>query len=184
MTNCISRFVAHLVCISVLGSSGSAYATVIDLGTITRDTDTGLDWLDVSATANLSYNQVVASALVQSEGWRYATEAEVCVWFSPTCPGSELIPRAEYTAWVVSPGDLLARYGAAPVPGFHSVAGIIVVSDPYPHTAWTVGVADAFDDNPVGNGMGSLLVRPVPEPATAVLVGGGILGLAARRRRG
>ena len=47
--------------------------------TITRDTDTGLDWLDVTVTRGLSYNQVTAElgAGGTYEGYRYATMAEL-----------------------------------------------------------------------------------------------------------
>lgn len=46
--------------------------------TITRDTATGLDWLDVTVTRGLSYNQVTAQMGSEGayEGWRYATAAE------------------------------------------------------------------------------------------------------------
>ncbi len=47
--------------------------------TITRDTDTGLDWLDVTESLALSYNQVTSQMGVGGtyEGWRYATMAEL-----------------------------------------------------------------------------------------------------------
>lgn len=56
-----------------------SHATIVDLGTITRDTETGLDWLDVTETRGLSYNQVTAQMGVGGayEGWRYATASEV-----------------------------------------------------------------------------------------------------------
>lgn len=47
--------------------------------TITRDTETGLDWLDVTVTAGLSFNAVSAEfgAGGDYEGYRYATTAEL-----------------------------------------------------------------------------------------------------------
>jgi hypothetical protein len=47
--------------------------------TITRDTSTGLDWLDVTETRGLSYNYVKANMGDGSayEGYRYATLAEL-----------------------------------------------------------------------------------------------------------
>ncbi len=56
----------------------SSHAAILDLGTITRDTDTGLDWLDVTETRGLSYNQVAAQLGDGGdyEGYRYATMAE------------------------------------------------------------------------------------------------------------
>lgn len=61
-----------------MAASVSASAAIIDLGNITRDTDTGLDWLDVTVTRGMAYNQVFPQT--QSgvfEGWRYATLAEL-----------------------------------------------------------------------------------------------------------
>lgn len=59
-------------------ASLAAHAEIIDLGSITRDTNTGLEWLDVTETVNLSYNQVTAQMGSGGtyEGWRYATAAE------------------------------------------------------------------------------------------------------------
>lgn len=56
-----------------------ANAAIIDLGNITRDVSTGLDWLDVTETRGLSYNQVSAQFGVDGdyEGYRYATTAEL-----------------------------------------------------------------------------------------------------------
>lgn len=65
--------------------SMQGYADLISLddsafgvGSITRDTDTGLDWLDVTATRDLSYDDVAAQMSVGGsyEGWRYATVTE------------------------------------------------------------------------------------------------------------
>lgn len=46
--------------------------------TITYDTDTGLQWLDVTVTQGLSYDNVTAEMVVGGayEGWRYATVQE------------------------------------------------------------------------------------------------------------
>lgn len=57
----------------------SANAAIVDLGNITRDTSTGLDWLDVTETAGLPYDLVRAEMGVGGayEGYRYATMAEL-----------------------------------------------------------------------------------------------------------
>ncbi len=59
----------------------SAHATLIgvqDHGTYLTDTTTGLDWLDVTATANLSYDDVIAQLGSGGafEGWSYANAAQ------------------------------------------------------------------------------------------------------------
>jgi hypothetical protein len=61
-----------------LGMLPSAYATIIDNGSFTTDTATGLDWLDITATLNQSYDQVTAQlgSGGSLQGWRYATGVE------------------------------------------------------------------------------------------------------------
>lgn len=56
-----------------------AQSELVDLGTITRDTDTGLDWLDLTETVGRSYDDVSSSFGLGQEfyGWRYATNTEV-----------------------------------------------------------------------------------------------------------
>lgn len=62
-----------------LGLTATVNAAIEDLGTITRDTDTGLEWLDVTQTTNLSYDYVSSQlgAGGAYEGWLYATGAQV-----------------------------------------------------------------------------------------------------------
>jgi hypothetical protein len=62
---------------------------------ITRDTETGLEWLDLTATENLSYNDIEADVGGWiSLGFRHATGSEVCGLFAShalapsPCPGS------------------------------------------------------------------------------------------------
>ena len=54
-------------------------AVIQDHGSFTRDLSTALDWMDVTATRGLSYNQV--DSLLQTDekfkGWRYATVNEL-----------------------------------------------------------------------------------------------------------
>ena len=46
-------------------SAGPANATLLDFGDFTTDTETGLDWLDLSETVGLSYNDVLGGAANQ-----------------------------------------------------------------------------------------------------------------------
>ncbi len=61
-----------------LGLSASANAAFIDSGTFLTDTDTGLDWLDVTLSVNRTYNDVSANfgSGGDFEGWRYASGLE------------------------------------------------------------------------------------------------------------
>ena len=63
----------------LVACSVTARAAIVDLGTITRDTSTGLEWLDVTETRGQSYNEVVGQLGVGGalEGWRYANTAEL-----------------------------------------------------------------------------------------------------------
>jgi len=71
-------------------------------GMIKRDTETGLDWLDLSATAvtlgnpGISVTAILADAGGwMSRGFRYATESELCAYFDhlglvpDPCPGPD-----------------------------------------------------------------------------------------------
>jgi hypothetical protein len=62
-----------------------ANATIIDNGTYTTDTDSGLDWLDVTASINRSYDDVSTEfgSGGDFEGWRYANGLEFDqLWFN------------------------------------------------------------------------------------------------------
>ena len=52
-------------------------------GLITYDANTGLEWLDLTATTNQSYNDISAKLGMgeEFEGWRYATRGEVSAFF-------------------------------------------------------------------------------------------------------
>jgi hypothetical protein len=61
-----------------LAWSTQAHAVLINLGDVTRDSATGLDWLDVNLTAGLSHDQVLGGAGgYTNAGWRFATGTEL-----------------------------------------------------------------------------------------------------------
>ena len=70
----------------LLAAPGPAWATFIEIdlnapgdALITRDTASGLDWLDVTEVAGLSYNDLLSGAGGWLDaGWRWATTGEVC----------------------------------------------------------------------------------------------------------
>ena len=93
-----------LVAVAILGAQPARAALVeIDLNTpgdglVTRDTVTRLDWLDLTESTDLSFDQVEADVGgFISDGWRHATGAEVCALFAAVgrepspCPGNQLI---------------------------------------------------------------------------------------------
>jgi hypothetical protein len=76
-----------LIPLLFLLSGFQANATIIDNDIYTTDTATGLDWLDVTATLNLSSDTLSAQFAVGDsfEGWRYATGSEFnTVWSNIT----------------------------------------------------------------------------------------------------
>jgi hypothetical protein len=66
----IAKFL--VVTAAVFAMSATARAGLISLGDITRDTNTGLEWLDVTLTAGQSLNDVMAGPYV-ANGWSIAT---------------------------------------------------------------------------------------------------------------
>jgi hypothetical protein len=75
--------------------SSSADAELVDLGDVTRDTLSGLEWRDLSQNSLCSIDEVLASTPhCDVAGWRYATAAEVCDLLTtyavapPICPSA------------------------------------------------------------------------------------------------
>jgi hypothetical protein len=64
---------------SFFAAPAQASSILIDRGSSTYDPATNLSWLDVTATADLSYSEVISNSGVDyiAKGWRYATDAEV-----------------------------------------------------------------------------------------------------------
>ena len=56
----------------------NVHSAIIDYNTYFTDTNTGLNWLDVTATVNRSYNDISSQFVAGGEfdGWRYATKNE------------------------------------------------------------------------------------------------------------
>lgn len=72
--------VAAIAAISMFYSlAGEAASILIDQGNITYDPDTKLQWLDITETAGLSYNDLRTNDGVDfiKNGWRFATDFEV-----------------------------------------------------------------------------------------------------------
>ena len=71
-----SAFLASLLAMSLLPVT--ANASLIDSGSFFTDLTAELDWLDITATTNRSYNDISSQLGVggEFEGWRYATGAE------------------------------------------------------------------------------------------------------------
>lgn len=185
---------------------------VFGVGALTRDTDQGLDFLDVTLSTNQSYNDVSGQFGVGGdyEGFRYATEDEVIAlvnnWgFNPSAvaggsvygaPGDQLSGLVSLLAatGVFEYGRYL--YGITGTPagdGYRFIYLEDVYDNEVPHDRFLYDFVYSSDwllDSDFGPVTGSYLVRdavePIPEPMTIVLMGFGVLGLLGiviRQRR-
>jgi len=176
---------------------------------ITHDSVSGLDWLDLTETDNLSYNDVSSQLGTGGdfEGWRYATAAEaedlfvqfgLPIAFLLEIPPSEANSTA-ITNMVTFLGDTLADYPANSVfygtsgvveyaasPGTHQRLGAYLWGDPTRATIETsvTECCPAFD-TVAETYFGHYLVQStvVPVPSAVWLFGSGLIGLLGVARR-
>jgi hypothetical protein len=171
---------------------------------VTRDTDTGLDWLDVPLTTNLSFDQVQGGAGGWiAAGWRYATEAEVChLWTGhggvPSCntanlpapapplpPAADVITLLGETEHLFPGGTVVVRtsglYDDATAPATSVGAGrietLFVIGGGLVTTT-TSAAPNNVASNLASSVRGSFLVRATP-PAISALPPVAVASLAA-----
>ena len=111
----------------------SAFSAIIDNGGFTTDTDTNLQWADLTATNALSYNQASSVFDVyDGGGWRYATNSEVESLFATLFDG-----YYENTSGLLSDSVAGATYAdqTTDINYFQSLFGL---------TADTIGYTQSF----------------------------------------
>lgn len=213
------------VCIASFAlSTTAANAALIEVdlfsagdGLITRDTISGLDWLDLTETITLSFDDIQAGAGGWSQlGFRHASSSE----FSTLIQSAGLTESVEFgdptyamsdSLLVQAVSSLQSLIGITQVTynqSYPSVQSIGVLSDPSTqYTGWhAVGIIavsqlpnyipnlvftgtqyyNGFPSDLSGQGHGQFLVREtsqVPLPATAWLLGSGLLALFSRQKR-
>jgi len=200
-----------LIALTILIFSSGSHSALIDIdwqasgdNLILRDTNSGLDWLDLRVTADITHNTVVAN-LESGEifdGFRLATQAEVIgLWASAGISNNE---RVWVTGQFASVKDLVDRLGTTTMfeEGLFPIAkhtiGMVeggpaltqnerwameiayAPDDLHTRTstsyyAWDVSVADPH--------YSTYLVKAVPLPAAAWLFSSGLLGLIGMTRR-
>ena len=180
--------------LTLAGADGSA--ALIDFGDFTRDTSTGLDWLDVTLTQNKTTNVILGGwGGYIDAGWSYASEAQVCALFGAlgdpisSCPGPVGDPIAPGSAATLisllgQTGDV-GTFGIYDAGNFSTSVGLgcidgsVAGCGPNPNHVATFSswgsTATVFPN------VGSFLVR-VPEPGTGLLALAGVLALGFGRR--
>jgi len=204
----------------------NTHAAIVDQGIYLTDTASGLEWLDVTESINMSRNQVSTELAAGGKffGWRYATGAEFLHLASNATGQSMTNPAAYYSLPInITLDSLVAMLGSTLDAYYlhfygrtyndylgnssysqHYTLGLL--SDEVPNqtgTAYFGGYLNDFNRNgysqdglqaySVGFGpdvkgynVGSYLVRTtsaIPEPETLALIGLGLGGIFAVRRK-
>lgn len=196
----------------VLTLSNSANAALIDNGSFTTDTASGLDWLDLTQTVNTEYSVVESQmgAGGQFEGWTLASRDQV-ITFLGNAGGNGVYDGTNNTQINTDSGWNTENNGVvAPLldiwgnfsndPQNHSAHFIFDEQNQFDH--YTMGylfdttkaswglVSDLMEITTTWSGsastqVGAALVRTsvVPVPAAVWLFGSGLIGLAGIARR-
>ena len=181
-------------------------------GLLTLDTNTGLEWLDLSVTATWSIMDVYNAAYLDDSsdlyGFRWANFSEIEDFLdlpiAACCGGSpdaydhalEMIDLLGLSHDLSGQGDFIAA-GFRDTPGAAFCAAgdssVCTNADNHPVIFWAVEGRGGFEVLTDAYSMieeppeyvGHFLVRTaqVPEPGTLILMGAGLIGVMALRRR-
>jgi hypothetical protein len=170
-------------------------------GAVTYDSLGGFEWLDLTLTTDLSYDDITQGGgnTWVSDGWRYATSSEVCALFDTYGATPTPCPRLGYFVTEAPTQTVLAMqalFGVTDVlgPGQQRAGGFFDDGSGNGLIGWASITQNYFepkdgfevelDDislNDAGPLWGNFLVRYVPEPSLALLQGVGLLGVGFLR---
>ena len=171
---------------------------------ITQDTDSGLEWLDLTETVGMSYDQVTAQMATGGSlaGWSYATSSQISGFFDSAGGSGDYTGSSEANNGVVESVStfwgysraltkfskfLFAEVDTARPDANHRYGQI---SDGVNNTNWEtedymVIMRASWPDTSGESFTSSALVRTsvVPVPAAVWLFGSGLIGLIGIARR-
>ncbi|BBO86528.1 hypothetical protein DSCO28_70940 [Desulfosarcina ovata subsp. sediminis] len=164
--------------------------SVFGADSITLDTDTGIEWLDVTlSTGNSrSYVNTQFGADGDFEGFRYATTEEaLALWETVSLYSSDIYEVVEYWSGLVGATDYNSGYpeiiamtgSGASVGAYLSYSNGVLG---YNRTgALPTSYGSGFSHSTVGNWL--VRTATVPIPGAVWLFGSGLLGLISIRRK-
>lgn len=187
------------------GFSIAANASLISLDdagfgadSVTSDTESGLDWLDLNFSTGLSYNQLIAetSGGGMFDGFRLAEISEIQTLFdaaglpaigSTTSDFGAVDALIDLIGSTSNQGSFLQSLGITATPGEgsgHLVTGLdFFTSGGIPFYVLTEGLT--YANNTSFDTVGGWLVRDVaavPEPGLPMLMFGGLMAIFVTRR--
>lgn len=197
---CIAQISGN-VAIGALQSVDSSFGN----GTITRDTETGLDWLDWTVTTKISFNSMVPKLLAGGTfaGWRYATEAEVATLYFSSAGINEIDPIEDRAADILALQAFLGQTDSGGTLGGTGFAfryssamydisgglgliktGLAIRTEDGPYSLASAIPSDGSSvDWFASDHIGHILVQTIPEPGTILLPLYALATAFSQRRR-
>ena len=195
---------------SVNAALMSADDAVFGIGSITRDTASGLEWLDLTKSSGISYSYVSTrlGSGQEFDGWRYAASTDVETFFNNAGgTGPYTGAYGSHQNWMV---PLLALWGEnanfggsgngdsggtrslailsdSAGPGFRWLTNIFYLDDlirPSYAKIFNDSISEAYDQHNIGHALiRDAPLSTVPIPATIWLFGPALIGLVGFSKR-